>query len=356
MANFDDVILAANSLSRGNVVVKIISDTAGVVYPSFMYRMPKMLNSDLYVGGDATTHPAWIVNGVEKTEFLFSCYINSVINGKALSLPFKDPATYMTFDQAKAYAEACGTGYHLPTIAESAAIALWCRKNNLMPRGNNYYGKDNSAPYEKGTATYMSGTNVGRTATGSGPISWNHNSKPFGIADLNGNIYEWQAGYRTMDGEIQIIPNNNAAVTGTDQTATSTLWMAIMPDGTLVAPGTAGTLKWDLVSATASGAFTLNTVIANPAAAGIYGNISFAGLTANAGVTIPDILKKLAIMPVDSGDHGGDVIFMDNHGECLGFRGGYWGYSSSAGVFHLFGLYYRSAAGDKFGFRSAFIA
>ena len=356
MANFDDVILAANSLSRGNVVVKIISDTAGVVYPSFMYRMPKMLNSDLYVGGDATTHPAWIVNGVEKTEFLFSCYINSVINGKGLSLPFKDPYTSVNFDQSKAYAEACGTGYHLPTIAESAAIALWCRKNNLMPRGNNNYGKDISAPYEKGTCTYMSGTNIGRTATGSGPISWNHNGKPFGIADLNGNVYEWQAGYRTMDGEIQIIPDNNAAVTGTDQTATSTLWMAIMPDETLVAPGTAGTLKWDLVSATVSGAFTLNTAIANPCLDGIYGANSFAGLTATAGVNIPAILKKLTIMPVDSGDHGGDAIYMNNHGEHVVARGGYWYDTSGSGIFYSNGLNSRSGTWGGLGFRSAFIA
>ena len=222
-----------------------------------------------------------------------------------------------------------------------------------MPRGNNNYGKDVSAPYEKGTITNASYI---RTATGSGPISWNHNGKPFGIADLNGNVYEWQAGYRTMDGEIQIIPDNNAAVTGTDQTATSTLWMAIMPDGSLIAPGTAGTLKWDLVSATVSGAFTLNTVIANPAAVGIYGTISFAGITATAGVNIPEILKKLAIMPVDSGDHGGDSIYMDNHGECLGFRGGNWGYTSNAGVFLLNSKNLRSTGSYGVGFRSAFIA
>ena len=159
-----------------------------------------------------------------------------------------------------------------------------------------------------------------------------------------------------MDGEIQIIPDNNAAVTGTDQTATSTLWNAIMPDGTLVAPGTAGTLKWDLVSATVSGAFTLNTVIANSAAVGIYGGISFAGLTATAGVNIPEILKKLAIMPVDSGDHGGDLIYMDNHGERLVFRGGSWPYTSGAGVFRLSGTYLRSAVSNDVGFRSAFIA
>ena len=226
-----------------------------------------------------------------------------------------------------------------------------------MPRGNNNYGKDISAPYEKGTCTYMSGTNIGRTATGSGPISWNHNSKPFGIADLNGNSSKWQAGYRTMDGEIQIIPNNNAAVTGTDQTATSTLWMAIMPDGSLVTPGTAGTLKWDYLVAAVSGAgFRLNSVIENQGADGVYGASSFAVLTATAGVNIPEILKKLAIMPVDSGDHGGDTIYMSNFGERLGFRGGGWNDSYAAGVFLLNSNNPRSAAGGVIGFRSAFIA
>lgn len=357
MANFDDVIIAASALSRGNVVVKLVDDTLGVQYPTFLYRMPKMKNSELYAGGDENTHPAWIVDGVEKTEFLFSCYINSVMNGKALSLPMSDPKVYTNFDQAKAYAEACGTGYHLPTIAEYAAIALWCRKNGLMPRGNNNYGKDHSAPYEVGTPTYMEGANVCRTATGSGPASWNHNGKPYGIADLNGNVYEWQAGYRTMDGEIQIIADNNAAVTGTNQLATSTLWKAIMPDGSLVTPGTAGALKWDYVSAAATDApFRLNTVIENVAADDTpYGQNLFNTLAAKDGVNIPEIMKKLTLMPVDSGDHGGDRVYMRNRGECLGFRGGRWHIASSAGVFYMYGYLPRSSSYSYIGFRSALI-
>lgn len=356
MANFDDVILAASALSKGNVVVKLVDDTLGVQYPTFLYRMPKMKNSELYTGGDENTHPAWIVDGVEKTEFLFSSYINSVMNGKALSLPMSDPKVYTTFDQAKVYAEANGNGYHLPTIAEYAAISLWCRKNGLMPRGNNNYGKDAAAPYEVGTPTMLSGATPYRTATGSGPASWNHNGKPYGIADLNGNAYEWQAGYRTNGGEIQIIADNNAAVTSTNQLATSTLWKAIMPDGSLVTPGTAGTLKWDYLTTAVSGAgFRLNTAIEYQGADGVYGRNNFASLSAKAGVDIPEILKKLALMPVDSGDHGADALYMSNFGERLGFRGGIWHYTSDAGVFHLNGSHPRSLSDRGVGFRSAFV-
>jgi hypothetical protein len=30
------------------------------------------------------------------------------------------------------------------TVRNGRAIALWCRKNNLMPKGNNNYGKDSA--------------------------------------------------------------------------------------------------------------------------------------------------------------------------------------------------------------------
>ena len=33
-----------------------------------------------------------------------------------------------------------------------------------------------------------------------------HNHDMSGIADINGNLWEWTGGLRLMDGEIQIIP------------------------------------------------------------------------------------------------------------------------------------------------------
>ena len=82
---------------------------------------------------------------------------------------------------------------------------------------------------------------------------------------------------------------------------------------------------------------------------------SFAALTAASGVMVPEILKALALFPADSGDHGGDYIYMRNRGERLARRGGCWTHGANAGVFYLDGSYSRSNVGDNIGFRSAYI-
>ena len=148
-------------------------------------------------------------------------------------------------------------------MAEWAYIALWCRKNGTMPHGNNNYGKDSAYTHEHGEESSKDSGKTGRCFTGSGPVTWNHNHHGDGICDLNGNVWEWNAGMRLVDGEIQIIPYNNAAMgSKCDMSASSTLWKAIKADGSLVEPGTAGTLKWDWVSGKiqlTSGAITYKT-------------------------------------------------------------------------------------------------
>ena len=110
-------------------------------------------------------------------------------------------------------------------------------------RGNNNYGSDHGYPHEKcrpGTVGSDGRINLG--LTGSGPNSWTHDGTPNGIYGLNGDGWEWAIGLRTNNGEIQILTGNNAAKNTADLTAGSAEWKAILPDGTLVAPGTAGTL------------------------------------------------------------------------------------------------------------------
>ena len=345
MADFDLVNLALKATCPGN---EIILDDKGL--PSVMVRVPKFKNSELFAGGSDSTHPAFIVNGQEVAEIYISKYQNVIHNGRAYSLPGEDPRVSIDFDTARQACEAKGQGWHLMTNAEWAAIALWCRKNETMPKGNNNYGRDHTEDmFEAIPATRGSDGIPNRVLTGTGPVTWSHNGEVTGIWDLNGNVYEWMGGYRTVEGEIQILSNNNAASQINSQAPASTDWRAIMPDGSLVEPGTPGTLKLDFVG----GVWTIATTITSKADESR--NSTFESMTAAAGVTVPEILKALALFPVDSGDHGSDRFYANNGAaERLAVRGGHWSGTSNAGVFYAGGSS-RSASYKNIGVRSAFI-
>ena len=75
----------------------VLYDDAG--HPSFMRRIPKMRIEDLYPDlGLTGTHPAFIVNGVEKSELFIGMYPASLVDSYAVSLPGMDPANYLNFD------------------------------------------------------------------------------------------------------------------------------------------------------------------------------------------------------------------------------------------------------------------
>jgi hypothetical protein len=141
---------------------------------------------------------------------------------------------------------------------------------------------------------------------------------------LNGNVWEWNAGMRLVDGEIQIIPYNNAAMGAEcDMSATSTLWKAIKADGSLVDPGTSGTLKWDWVSSQiqlTSGAITSTADSGHGA--------EYKSMTLASGLTAPEIAKILLLYPDEpGGDYGGDYHWFNPAGERLPLRWqlGQWG-------------------------------
>lgn len=339
--NFDALKLSVEASMPNNTV---LFDNKGM--PSIMVKIPKFKISDVITGGSQSTHPAFIVNGVEKDHIYISKYQNIVIDDRAYSLPMQDPRTAVNFDQAKLYSENKGQGWHLMTNAEWAAIALWCLKNGFLPRGNNNYGADHSAAHEVGSMTSMSdATKIGRVATGSGPVTWAHNGDSSGIYDLNGNVNEWVGGFRTLNGEIQVIANNDAAITGTNQTASSTLWKAIDESGALIAPGTAGSLKYDNPTK------LVKTLTGTPGS----GSSSFETLPVDSSIaTVPEILKALGLAPAGTG-LGGDSIYTNSDGERLAYRGGYWASASNAGVFSLRGLNPRSFSISSLGFRSAFV-
>ena len=89
--------------------------------------------------------------------------------------------------------------------------------------------------------------------TGTGPVSWSHDGTLEGIWDLNGNIWEWMGGLRTVKGEVQVLANNNAADLDHSQSASSAQWKAIdATTGEYITPDgkgtTANSIKMDWVS------------------------------------------------------------------------------------------------------------
>ncbi len=169
---------------------------------------------------------------------------------------------------------------------------------------------------------------------------------------MNGNVLEWVGGMRLNNGEIQIIPYNNAALgADCDQSATSTLWKAIKSDGSIVAPGTAGTLKYDFVS----GKIQLTTSITVSADAGR--SCEYKDMTLASGLTAPELAKVLLLYPdTPAGDYNGDFHWMNNSGERLPICGGLWNCAASAGVFEVNLNNPRSNSNHNIGFRSALLS
>lgn len=347
MANFDDMKVAVEALSGGKNTV-ILDDQD---MPSIMVAFPKFKMSEVIDGGSENVHPAFMVGGVEKEVIYVSKFQNIVMNDRAYSLPFKDPGVSINFDQALSKCRNKGEGWGLIPYSVWSAIALWCRKNGTMPRGNNQNGCDASYKHEKGVQASTDGGKTGRIATGSGPATWNHNWLPDGIADLNGNVSEWTAGFRTMNGELQIIPYANCMQSSVSMAAGSTEWKAISKDGSLVTPGADGTLKWT----TSGGKIQLTAGSITPVDQGNW--LPYNNMLLDSSVSsVPELAKALLMYPDEpNGDYGGDYHGINTSGERLAGCGGIWSYGATAGVFRVNLSSPRSFSDWTLGFRSAFV-
>lgn len=348
MGNFDEMALAVEMLSGGKN--KVLLDDLGL--PGIYVVIPKGTNS--VIGGDGSVvHPAFKVNGVEKDAILISKYQNYIFSDRAYSLPGRLPKVYVNQNSAKTYCTNKGKGFHLMTLPEWAYVALWCKKNGTMPHGNNNYGKDSSYAYETGVGLTKDGNGkINIVSPGSGPVTWAHDHTNAGIYDLNGNIWEWNDGMRIVDGEIQIIANNDAALgADCDTGADSTLWKAIMSDGSLVAPGTSGTLHYDYLTSKITLA-TSTTDDGTTSRSGQYKDMAI-----ESGLTAPELVKLLTLYPDQPGEdvYGGDYRYVTLAGERLPLCGGNWVSTSSAGVFCVGLSVPRSGSDGAVGFRSAFV-
>lgn len=301
------------------------------------------------------THPAFIVNGVEKPEIFIGTYQGKIVSGELLSLPNVDPTVSTNFTNFLAAARASGNGHHLITNAEWSAVALQCYKKNQQPLGNSYYGRSSEDPLLVGRR--YDGLNPGdtsgsaRTLTGSGPVEWRHNRKPSGIADLAGNVWEWNAGMRLVNGEIQIIADNNAALLAIDMGESSVQWKAIDGEtGNLVTPDgngtTVGTVKY-ANSGTAD--YTINGAS--------FGAIRNLSTTKPVTAVALAKLKALCLYPhnENTASYNGDQLYKDLTAERVPIRGGYWSHAALAGVFALDLSNVRTNTNTRFGARPAFV-
>lgn len=307
----------------------VVFDNEGI--PSIMIRFDKCTNADLFKGGSNQTHPAFIIDGKEVDEIYIAKYPCTLINGKPYSLPYTKPATDIDLDSAAQTCFSKGEGWHLLTAAEYGLVALESEKNGTPPRGNTNFGASHSHPEEKGVRCDGSY----KTAAGSGPSTWAHDHTPFGVYDLCGNVWEWINGLRLMDGQIEVIENNNAA-NPVNFEAASPLWNPVLCNGEPTH-------------------FVINEnglkLTAGDETYGTWDGCAWKDLQCD--IKPPELLKALALCPESSASKG-SFLFVDLGGERLPIRGGYWHDGAGTGVFALDLDRPRSGVYGSVGFRSAF--
>ena len=276
------------------------------------------------------------IRGKAVKEYAISKYPNTLIGGVPYSMPYQQPAVNVNHDEAIRLCESKGPGWHLITNDEWAALAHQSRKNGTLPHGNTDCGKSHSHPEETGT-TYKDSCGSSKTLTGSGPVTWNHDHTAEGVADMCGNIWEHVGGIRFVNGQVQVIPNNEAAA-GADQSKDSKEWTPLYTaDG--------DTIYYDVED----GRIGLRPVEPDSKD---YDGVEFKELIGSA-IDVPEKLIELGLYPAP-GYEGTDYFWLDTDGERIVVRGGGWDDGADAGVF-CFGGYSRAYVSWHVGFRSALV-
>ncbi|MEE4329276.1 MAG: SUMF1/EgtB/PvdO family nonheme iron enzyme [Wenzhouxiangella sp.] len=290
----------------------VLYDSAG--NPNVMHVLPRFRYEDLGYStelGTGTCTAFDVGSGSMRSEIFIGAYQARSVGGLACSLPHQNPWASINYDNAKAACDNKGAGWHLMTVHEWAAVALWCLAKGFQPRGNTNHGRAHDAPHEVGTRqdgnTYAPGeaVGVGNTLTGSGPAGWYHDGTYAGIADLVGNVWEWNWGAKLVDGNLFAAPDNNYS-----------LAEASWPDTT--------------VNITASR--------------------TWASGATDTGTQLTDRL-----MYTYKGINAQGYLYVNAAGERLPLRGGARNDGSNAGLAALSLSYARSIAGSSFGFRPCYV-
>jgi hypothetical protein len=296
------------------------------------------------------------VNGAVKNEIYIGAFPAILESGCAVSVPGQTPRVNISFDDAKAACVANGPGWRLMTAWEWAAIALWCMKNDFQPRGNTQWGRAYEATWETGVrpdgGNPGTGSGDGKTLAGSGPVSWRHDNTLAGIADLVGNVWEWNDGLKLVDGRFYFPVDNNFNQAEQDWPASSVYLNASAGPGDREGAAHNGT-------PTLSNAISKHSETPSPAGGGDLGDYDYTHNAAWKSLTVAsgydglsaDIRQKMAqLLIAPKVASSGDPLFADirggiwarNYGTRFPLRGGTSSDTSSAGLGAL-NLYYRRA-------------
>lgn len=317
----------------------IIRDSAGNA--NAMFVLPRFSYADLGMTADMGTGDVTAFDfgsGSIKSEIFIGAYLAS--GSGAVSAPRQDPRASLDHTAARNACSAKGAGWHLMTAHEWAAIALWCMANGYEPIGNTNWGRshaktwmvgdraDNRAPGD------TSGT--GRTQTGSMGVEATHNKSLAGIADLVGNIWEWQDGFLLQDGRFKLSSHNAQAEVG--WAFVDAFLDASIPTGGSVILSNAVNNRLGAIGDNAN--------------AGNSANVEWRAMTKSGSYVSNQAMKRLLLEPAGALPQG--RLYVRNFGERLPYRGGHWSYGANAGLAAL--NLYDSRVGTRadLGFRPAF--
>jgi len=337
----------------------ILIDSQG--NPNIMVRIPRFnyedINAqilaktgvDLQLGTGVPT--MFSSNGVIRGEVYIAKYLaSSGQNGGCAVVGGVQPRTSVNYDMAKALCTNKGAGWHMMSIHEWSAIALWSLANETVPRGNTNYGRshenkiETARRYDNGMPGDTSGT--GRTDTGKGPLTWAHDYSAWGISDLVGNVWEWIDQMTLDNGQVITTLDNDPGIAESN-------WHK-------------HPAYFDSASDSQSGTGNIGSPILHNAVTKRNGPINedgydypymhnphFAAVGKSLQYSPSELLRRLLIESASATTVGGGV-WARNYGYRMPIRGGGWSNGSHAGLGALNLSYARSNAHSSIGFRPAF--
>lgn len=311
--------------------------------PCYFNKIPKFDMSiiDASLSG---THPAFIVNGVEKDFIYVGTYHTTVISGEAVSQPYQIP-TAMSISTALATAKASNAAWRAIGNSEYMAAAFL----GLSQGGLNLGCTSGTGVDAKGTYTAPA------LVSGAGGATWRANNKYDGTSDLTGLMNHFMLGVRFMKGEIQVLTDFNAASYTTYAAyMASENWKAIDAEtGAFITPTFTGTIAaGDYVPTTEKSVRlkvgTANTTDAYTLVHPLWTQILstwFVSTTKPVLAPAINVLKRMGIYPSTLSDCN-SALGGNNQNTCSvsetimchsPFRGGSSSLGAAAGVFYYAG-------------------